>query len=122
MILLNAFAALIIYGSWAVYANFEHGQHAYIMAGIVQGSYAFISTLTMTSAARWMYKKCGCGRNGIISGFSFGFLVMLAIPITVHYMAGTPDILETMLPGLIWGTAYLLSYLILAEKQRKTVM
>lgn len=117
VILFNAFAAMIVYGGWAVYANFEHGQHAYVMAGLVQGMYAFISTLTMTSAARWMYEKFGRGHQGILSGFSFGFMVMLAIPVIVHNIAGTPDILETILPGLIWGTGYLLTYLILAEKR-----
>lgn len=112
---------MIIYGSWAVYANFEHGQHAWVVAGLVQGIYAFISTLTVTIAASWMYKKCGCGWRGIFIGFNFSFLIMLAIPVTVHNFANTPDILETILPGLIWGSGYLSVFLVLTERKNKNI-
>ncbi len=115
----NAFSAMVIYGAWAVYANFEHGQHAWVVAGVVQAIYAFISTLTVTIAASWMYKKCGRGWCGVFIGFSFSFLIMLAIPVMVHNFASTPDILETILPGLIWGSGYLSVFLVLTERQYK---
>lgn len=117
--ILNAFAAMIVYGAWAVYANFEHGAHAWQMAGTVQGIYAFISTLTVTVIAQWMYTKCGFGAFGILMGFCASFSVMLAFPLSIHSLVGTPDILQTILPGLVWGSGYLISFLLLKEKKVK---
>jgi hypothetical protein len=117
--LLSALAATLVYGSWAAYANFEHGRHAWVMAASVQGIYAFISTLSITGVAHWIYNKAGCGNKGIAIGFGASFMVMLAIPISVHSFVGTPDIIQTILPGAIWGAMYLLGYLLVQEKARK---
>lgn len=117
--ILSALAAMFVYGGWAAYANFEHGRDAWTMAATIQGIYAFISTLSVTVCAQWIYMKCGRGVRGIVLGFSISFVLMLAIPVGVHSLAGTPDILQTILPGLIWGALYLLSYLVLQEKSFK---
>ena len=117
-VLLNATAALLVYGAWAVYANYEHGRDAWVMAGMVQGVYAFLSTLSITVVAKAVYIRCGCGKMGISIGFITSFIVMLAIPVGVHSVAGTPDILETILPGLIWGSMYLMGFLLVTERNR----
>ncbi len=114
--LLTAVAAAIIYGSWAVYANYEHGVHAWIMAGLLQAVYAFFSTFSITHVAKWVFLKYKCGITGVVAGFGMSFLVMLAIPLGVHNFFGTPDIWQTMLPGLIWGSIYLLGFLITLNK------
>ena len=116
---LSGLAALLVYGSWAAYANFEHGRSAWVMAATVQGVYAFVSTLTVTVCAQWIYIKVGRGIKGILVGFGSSFIVMLAIPIAVHSWAGTPDIVQTILPGIVWGSLYLISYLLLQEKSSK---
>jgi len=76
---LTALAAAIGYGGWAVFANFEHGMHAWMMAGVIQGAYAFVSTLSITHIARWVFLKCNCAIKGIITGFIASFIVMLAL-------------------------------------------
>jgi hypothetical protein len=117
--LLAATAAAIIYGGWAIYANFEHGAHAWGMAGIVQATYAFVSTLTITHIAHWVFLKSNGGLRGVITGFIASFIVMAAIPVTIHNIAATPDILQTILPGLIWGSGYLLAFLIATHKNHQ---
>jgi len=109
---LTALAAAIGYGGWAVFANFEHGMHAWMMAGVIQGAYAFVSTLSITHIARWVFLKCNCAIKGIITGFIASFIVMLALPLGVHSIAGTPDLWQTILPGLIWGSIYLMGFLV----------
>ena len=109
---LTALAAGIVYGGWAVYANYDHPPHTWIMAGIIQATYAFISTLSITHVARKTFEKHDCGIKGIMAGFMMSFIVMLAIPLSVHSFFETPNIWKTMLPGLIWGSIYLLSFLI----------
>ncbi len=115
----NAFAAGIGYGGWAVYANYEHGAHAWIMAGSIQGIYAFISTLFITQVAQKTCVKYQYGLKGITIGFIVSFLVMLTIPLFIHNLFGTPNIWMTILPGLIWGSIYLLGFLITLDTTQR---
>ena len=63
--LLTALLAAVGYGLWAVFANFEHGAHAWLMAGCVQAVYAFFATLSVTKVAHYIFLKCKCGFRGI---------------------------------------------------------
>lgn len=110
--ILTALAAGIGYGGWAVYANFHHDMQVWLLAGTVQAVYAFFSTLCITHVARWVFLKHQCGIRGGLAGFGMSFLVMLAIPLMVHHTLGTPEIRQTILPGLIWGSIYLIGFLI----------
>ncbi len=120
--ILTALAAGFGYGGWAVFANLDHGAHIAFMAGAVQATYAVFSTLLITIVAHRVYVKYKCGIRGITTGFALSFLVMLAIPLLVHNYFGTPNIWQTILPGLIWGSIYLMSFLVTLEvKQRKEI-
>lgn len=117
--ILSASAAAIGYGGWAVFANSDHGLHIAISAGVIQGTYAFLTTLLITIVAQKIYQKTKCGIRGVLTGFFVSFLVMLAIPLGVHNYFGTPNIWQTITPGLIWGSIYLITFLITLEvKQR----
>ena len=117
--LLSALAAGIGYGAWAIFANYEHGTNAWAMAGTVQALYAFASTLLITHVAQWAFLKCKGGRTGIAAGLTVSFIIMLATPLAIHKIAGTPNIWQTILPGLIWGSIYLMSYLIALNIKHK---
>lgn len=119
IIFLSAILAAIIYGGWAAYANYSHGFNASVMASAVQAIYAFTSTFIVGRIAEKVYVRFGCGFKGITVGFIIAFLVMLIIPIAVHLLAGTPEIIMTILPGLIWGALYIIGFLSLIERNRK---
>lgn len=108
---LIALAAGLGYGGWAVYANFGHGMQAASMAGMVQGIYASALTGCITKVARWAFLKYNGGIRGGLAAFGLSFLLMLATPLAVHSAAGTPEIGQTILPGLIWGSIYLIGFL-----------
>ena len=114
-IFLTALAAGLGYGGWAAYANYEHGFSAWSKAASIQGVLAFFSTLIITHVAHKIYLQYGCKIRGILAGFSMSFIIMLAIPLAVHKLAGTPDVLQTILPGLIWGSIYLIGFLLSLE-------
>ncbi len=111
-ILSTAILAAVIYGSWAGFTNSEHGFSLWIKAALAQGVYAFISTLSITHIAKFVFLKFKCGLAGIATGFLASFFVMIAIPLLVHNAVGTPDIWEAILPGMIWGSIYLAGFLI----------
>lgn len=108
----TAILAAIIYGAWAGFANSEHGLSIWVKAALAQGVYAFISTLSITHIAKFVFLKFKCGLSGIIIGFLASFVVMIAIPLIVHNAIGTPDIWEAILPGIIWGSIYLAGFLV----------
>ena len=119
--ILTALAAAIGYGGWAVYANYEHGLHVWAMAGAVQAVYAFFATLCITHVARWVFFKYNCGWSGVLAGFVMSFIVMMIIPMSVHYLVGTPNIWQTILPGLIWGSVYLIGFLISMDIKHRVI-
>lgn len=106
--LFTALVAGLVYGGWAVYANFEYSSRTWEMAGIVQGVYAFFSTLSITHVARAVHIKYGSNVRSLVAGFVMSFTIMLCIPLAIHHIVGTRDIWQTILPGLVWGNMYLL--------------
>ncbi|MEN1727225.1 MAG: hypothetical protein AAGJ52_02185 [Pseudomonadota bacterium] len=117
--ILIALLAAVGYGAWAAYANHEYGLETAVMAGTVQAVYAFLSTLSVTHVARWIFFRFGCAIKGIAAGFLASFVVMLLFPLVVHRLAGTPDLWQTILPGLIWGSVYLLGYLVAVDRRER---
>ena len=117
--LINAVLAMVIYGTWAAYANAEHGRDIALTAGAVQASYAFASTLSVSVCALWAYQRFGRGGYGILLGFGCSFALMLAIPLFIHTLLGTPELWLTILPGLIWGSMYIVVFLLLKERAHK---
>ena len=99
--------AFIIYGSWAAWVNSEYGIEVSLRAGLGQGIYAFFSTWFVTATARKMLVRYGNGWLGKAVSFTMAFLVMLAFPAVIHNVLRTPDIIEAILPGLIWGSGYI---------------
>lgn len=113
------FIAFLAYGTWAAFVNYEHGFKAFFLAGLAQGSYAFLSTLFITEAAKKTYIKLGCNLKGQLLGFLSSFTIMASFPFIIHSMVGTPNIIESILPGLAWGTLYIFVVLIRLPKQYK---
>lgn len=114
--------AALIYGVWAGWVNAEHGNHIALRVGIIQAVYAFVSTLTVAEAAKWMYRKLSPSLLHLTLTFFATFGVMLGFPLVVHYLAMTPDILEAILPGLLWGSLYILVLLISLDMQARPLV
>ena len=105
-----ALLAALVYGAWAAFVNSEHGNQAALKAGLVQGSYAFVSTWLISFIAKSMLAYWGYSQGVRWSAMSVSWLVMLAIPVLLHTWQQTPDLLEAILPGLAIGSLYLWSY------------
>lgn len=78
-----------------------------VRSGLGQGSYAFFSTWIVTATARKTLRHFGPNWQGISLSFLSSFSIMLIFPITIHAILHTPDVVEAILPGLIWGSIYI---------------
>lgn len=110
--LLNSILAGLGYGAWAIYANYEHGMDAWLMAGILQGLLSFFITLGLTIIATRLYHFFGRGVKGVTLSWAVNVMLLATIPYSIHFSAGTPNILQTILPGLTIGSCYLILYLL----------
>jgi hypothetical protein len=96
--------AALFYGLWAGYSNYEYGLNSALSAGIIQGSFAFISTWLLTYLISWSIKRAAEPKKLVI--FSQCASLLVGIPLGLHIIASTPNILEAMLPGAIIGNSY----------------
>lgn len=99
--------AALVYGSWAAFVNSEHGTAMSVKAGLGQGSYALFSTWIVTAAAIRSLNYFGYAPRDKLLAFTLTFLIMLMIPVVIHALLGTEDVLEAITPGLIWGSFYI---------------
>lgn len=111
---------MLVYGAWAAFVNLDHGSEMALRAGLGQGAYAFASTWLVTGTAQHLLARLGYRPRGLLLSFLITFSVMLSIPLLIHTLLGTADIGEAILPGLLWGSGYILLVLRLElRRQRK---
>jgi len=113
---ISAAMGFLFYGSWAFVVNYDHGIAAGIKAAIVQGSYSFILTFTMTMLLEAMFRFASQYIRPLAVACTITILVCCAIVFSgswlVNYLAGTPEILKTVILGYIIGGAYSTVYVL----------
>lgn len=100
------------YGTWAYFANRHAGPAAASVASLVQGSYSFALTLVMTGFIEWLVAVIGRTHLALAGVVAMATAGLFAIAFGLQWLAGTPSILVTILPGWIIGTAYAVAYTI----------
>lgn len=116
--LLAAAAGFLGYGLWAVFANSAHGSSAALRAGLVQGSYSFALTLTMSIVTEWIY--AGLADLRLRAPLTV-IVVAGALFVTaygINAAAGTPEIIATIAPGFVIGTLYTGAYVLALQRDR----
>ena len=97
--------ACVCYGAWAAFSNAEHSVGSMITAFMVQGGFAFVSTWLLARFIGWLIQQQQPDpRYPLV--FMQCAIILIAVPATLHLAAGTPDIVEAMLPGVILGNGY----------------
>ena len=105
-----SFFAALIYGFWAGWVNSDHGSDIALKVGLIQASYAFLSTALVTFIAQKLLEKFNFSSAARVIALLASWVVMLSIPVLLHTWQNTPDLIEAILPGAIIGTLYLGSY------------
>ncbi len=106
----GAVLGLLFYGSWAIWANSDHGITVALRAGAIQGTLSFIVTLSGTTLMKRLFR----GHAAVWFRFaraSIGALLLIyGVIISSHLLNGTPNILLTLAPGLPITIFFCLSY------------
>jgi hypothetical protein len=105
-----AVTALLLYGGWAIHANWQHGLPKSLSAGLTQGLLSLVSTVILTSAMETVFRRLSPGVGRFMATGLGPTTVALLLMAIVHSLTGTSEIVTTMLPPLAIGYAYSLIY------------
>ena len=103
-------AGFVVYGGWAYWANLSHGQAMGLRAGLLQGGYSFALTFFSTLLMEWLYRRCAGRPHARLLTIASTGVILLVVPVTLHMLAGTPEILMTIAPGFAIGMVYTATY------------
>jgi len=97
--------AVLLFGSWAYFANAEHGVGPAIRAAVIQGAASFISTMFMFLLVEWTYARIDRRPLRIVMAGVAAPGSMLSLVALTHVLVGTPDVAQTLLPSCIAGVS-----------------
>ncbi|MGB5325149.1 MAG: hypothetical protein WBN40_06980 [Pseudomonadales bacterium] len=120
-------AATLGYGGWAVYSNMpgqlgpsgpagmmDEMSNVAWRAGCIQGGYAGLLTLINLSILEQLFRRLRQRMQGLPAAaytLLASTIAQYSIIIPVHLLNGTPNILLTLLPGLVISTLFSGTYL-----------
>lgn len=114
--LLTGMAAACGYGAWAYLVNRHAGPAAAGLASLVQASYSFVLTLTLTGGIELLVVALGRSPLALSSVVTAAAALLFIVAFTLQWLVATPSILATILPGWIIGTAYAAAYTITVRR------
>jgi hypothetical protein len=99
----------IAMGAWAAFANRDHGVARMLIAGLVQGTISGTLTLFLKKFLEWFNAKLK-GSAALILPPLITAASILAILVTAHTLAGTPEIAATIAVPFTVSTSYAIIY------------
>jgi hypothetical protein len=108
--LASAIAAALLYGAWAFVVNTGHGVPRALRAGLTQALLSFVQTLLMTLLMETLFRLPRRPWVGGVLAASGALVVASTVSVTVHVVAGTPELLQTVAPVLSLGALFFVLY------------
>jgi hypothetical protein len=101
--------AFLLMGSWALFANRDHGEQRMVMAGLIQGALSACLTLFLKSAIEFLARRF-FGWVGLVAPPIIACIGSACILIAIHFVGGTPEIAKTIAVPLAVSTSYAALY------------
>lgn len=111
--------AFLAMGGWAVFANRAHPMPQPLVAGVVQGALSGAITFVLKRMIEAVAQRVP-GVAGIVLPPLIAVALSLAILVTIHTMAGTPEIAATIALPLSVTALYSTLYAIALWRAGKT--
>ncbi|MEM1439199.1 MAG: hypothetical protein AAGF61_09495 [Pseudomonadota bacterium] len=105
-----ATVAFVFYAIWGAWVNRSHGAESMLLAGLTQGIYSALVTLAMTSVIELFFAGAGAVRTRQFRCVTVTIGLLFVSSVLVHVVAGTAEIVMTVLPSWVFGTAYAIAY------------
>ncbi len=105
-----AILAALAFIVWGLWVNWEYGWTARIQVALTQGAISLVSTYYAAELVVWLARKFEKSQRPLLWTGSLSYLMIYALIWMVHVLAGTPELLNTMLPGMITGVVFCFGY------------
>jgi hypothetical protein len=102
--------AFVIYGGWAAFANREHGVEAALWAFGVQGFSSALTTALMGGLIERLRRPLGDGLGAKLFASAVATAAAGVCHVGFHLLAGTPEIARTVIPSVVVGFLYAVTY------------
>lgn len=103
-------AAFLLFGGWALFANRAHPASAMVRAALAQGVFSFLSSTFSVLLLEFLYRLGKTpARRIALAAIGTPSLVLLAMTCG-HLVAGTPNVVATLLPSWISGAIFSVVY------------
>lgn len=109
-LILPAIMGFVAYGAWAYFANDEFTTEVALKAAMTQGSYSFIITLILSVLIEYLYKRLNKINHHHWWVISISCLLLYSSSWFVNFIAETPNIVMTILPGAMMSTIFTVVY------------
>jgi LytS/YehU family sensor histidine kinase len=96
-------------GGWAVFANRDHALGQALLSGLVQGTISGLLTLGLKKFLEWFNARLA-GAMALFGPPLVTAASILAILVTAHALAGTPEIAATIAVPFTVSTSYAVIY------------
>lgn len=102
--------AFFVYGGWAAWANHHHGFAVSLRSFGVQGLSSATTTLLMGGVIEALRARIGSGpARGMLSAV-LATAAAICFHLSLHLVAGTPEIVRTVAPSVVVGFAFASAY------------
>ncbi len=112
-------AAFAIYGGWAFYVNWPSGPLQASQSAVAQGTYSGVNTYIYARIIEACFDRITHPLTRWLVPALLPNLLFLSILSCVHWAVGTPEMLLTMLPSAVIGTAYTAIYTTQLHRKEK---
>ncbi|MEJ6730404.1 MAG: hypothetical protein QNK83_14690 [Akkermansiaceae bacterium] len=102
--------AMVAFILWGLWVNWEHGLGSRIQVAVTQGVVSLVSTIFSAELIVWLEKRFQNLKWPIMATGTVSWLVFYTLIWAAHSLAGTPELLATMLPGMITGIFFCFGY------------
>ena len=101
--------AFLAMGGWAVFANRAHPMGQALLSGLVQGTVSALLTLGLKKFLEWFNARL-TGPAALVLPPLITAATILAILVSAHTLAGTPEIAATIAVPFTVSTSYAIVY------------
>lgn len=102
--------AMAFFLCWGLYINWDHGFSARVQVAFTQGLLGLVTTYFLAELAVWGVQKSMKRTHPVLLAGTLSWSTVYLIVIGVHWLAGTPELFLTVLPGMITGAIFSLGY------------
>lgn len=102
--------AALAFVCWGLWVNWEYGPASRLQVALTQGILGLTATFFSAEIVVWLVRRFKNSYHPVLCAGAASWILIYGIIWAAHFIAGTPELLKTMLPGMITGVFFSFGY------------